>query len=50
MLLDVVQVDSVTGEGIPVRGSVDGPPSELLRICILHVVRVALVKYTVGKG
>lgn len=47
VLLDVIQVDRVTGESIPVTCSVDAPPTELLRLLVREVVVVALVEHSV---
>lgn len=47
VLLDVIQVDRVTGEGIPVTCSVDAPPTELLRLLVREVVVVSLIEYSV---
>lgn len=49
ILLDVVQVDGVTGECISVTGSVDTTPAELLSLRIGQIPSVALVEHTVRK-
>lgn len=43
----MVEIDSVTREGVPVAGSIDTAPTEFLRFLIGQVPPVALVEHTV---
>ena len=50
VLLDVVEIDGVSGERVTVPRSIDTPPAKLERLIVRQVPVVSLVEDTVGKG
>ena len=43
----MIEIDSITGERVPMAGSIDAAPTKFLRFLICQVPPVALVKHTV---
>lgn len=50
VLLDMIEIDGVSGERVTMPRSIDAPPAELERLIICQVPMVSLVEDTVREG